>query len=238
MGNSVISISSDSETTSSIDSDIEVVSGKIKSEPVSDYEPSLAASASSPPHTPNGLYPETDDELEGYVSDHDENDSDNLKPLIQITRQTKVRDLIELTDLPACWPILPDTAFHLDLTKSTAQFRDKDGELLTMPGIIRREDSESWNTQTGSNKKSKLTNVKALGEDGKQCRRAVLVCSGVHKCELLDPVLMGDRTVPDPDEMKTLFEAERKINEQQYSSAQIAAATLVSSIFPSKDSSG
>lgn len=148
-----------------------------------------------------------------------------LQEKIKITTHCKVSEIKDIQELPPCWPILEDTAFRIDLTDcTTIPFLNENGNMRNMCSVVRGEDSDSWKTGTGGNTSQ---TIKVFALDGIPCRRAELKCSGTCKCEYLDGDLLGDRTEPDPGEMKRLFEAERAVNELQYSVEDVGAAAFV-----------
>ena len=62
--------------------------------------------------------------------------------------------------------------------------------------------------------------------DGITCQRADHVCGGIYHCDQLDMALLQgcERYVPDPNQRKDLWEAERQLNEREGTSTLGIAA--------------
>jgi hypothetical protein len=61
---------------------------------------------------------------------------------IELTRQPKCNKVVELTEIPTCWTVLhPDymTAYLLNLTADSREWRDSKGELMLMTTIIKSQ---------------------------------------------------------------------------------------------------
>ncbi|KII84398.1 hypothetical protein PLICRDRAFT_179640 [Plicaturopsis crispa FD-325 SS-3] len=137
---------------------------------------------------------------------------------VQITRQLTCDKLIHLTELPTCWTIPVDglrTAYFLDLTKDTRKWATDDGESMSMATIIKSQDQDAWGGTGSGGSIGRASVVMAL--DSVKCQRARHSCQGIYHCNQLDMSLLDgcERYVPDPNQRRDLWEAERKINEQE-----------------------
>jgi hypothetical protein len=61
---------------------------------------------------------------------------------IRITRQLVCKNIITLTEIPSCWSVPrpeENTAYLLDLTMDKREWKDADGELMSMASIIKSQ---------------------------------------------------------------------------------------------------
>ena len=64
-------------------------------------------------------------------------DDDNR---VQITRQFSCKKIITLTRIPTCWSVpydFEEVVYLLDLTQDTWEWKDKNGDLMSMAAIIK-----------------------------------------------------------------------------------------------------
>ncbi|KAI0356054.1 hypothetical protein OH77DRAFT_1538515 [Trametes cingulata] len=163
---------------------------------------------------------------------HHSTQTEDNNTWIYITRQTRVRKLITLTEVPRCWHVpLPDedTAYLLDLSNDPEDKWMRKGEPMSMAAIIKAEDQDAWGGGS-SGSKQKTVKVQALSNDKNspvECQQADHICQGIYRCEYLDPSILDHcaRYVPDPEEVRELAEAERLQNVAQTSSEE-AEATM------------
>jgi hypothetical protein len=86
--------------------------------------------------------PASDDVIE--ITDDDSTCPKKVKavPSIKITRQLRVSEIIRLTEIPSCWTVPAlgsDIAYELDLTGDKREWKDKNGELMSMASIIKSQ---------------------------------------------------------------------------------------------------
>ncbi|KAJ7628068.1 hypothetical protein B0H17DRAFT_1218393 [Mycena rosella] len=110
---------------------------------------------------------------------------------IRISRSEKVQRVVELTEIPARWPVPDvDTAYILDFsTDDRAKKETKGGKPAGLDAFLKAEDQDSWGA--GSNGCTKRDTIcKVLGDI--KTRRSIHKCNGGHKCEFFDPELLTD----------------------------------------------
>ncbi|KAJ7038863.1 hypothetical protein C8F04DRAFT_1392709 [Mycena alexandri] len=135
---------------------------------------------------------------------------------VAITKQLRVAEIRDIQTIPSCWTvpcpeIEPNFAYRLDLTADSREWLDSKNEPLSMAAIIKSEDQDSW----GGGSAGLLRKPSAvIALDNAPCQAAYHECQGVFVCDQLDETLLDghERYVPDDDEMRELFQAERTVN--------------------------
>lgn len=126
----------------------------VKAEPIEDSDFTIIAKGKRKRGTPLMKYRSTEPASSPGPSSVDiieilsDSDMDEIVPIkkpkgrIRISRQLSCDELITITKLPTCWAV-PETghcvAYLLDLTDDKREWRDAQGELLSMAGIIKSQ---------------------------------------------------------------------------------------------------
>ncbi|KAF8583090.1 hypothetical protein K439DRAFT_1617794 [Ramaria rubella] len=151
---------------------------------------------------------------------------------IAIIRQLKVSKMEHLKAIPRCWPVWEQhTAFILDLSQDDREWENSENEPISMETVIREHDQDNWGGSGGHHTdESKCPHVTVL--DNQQCQHVILKCQGCYTCSYLDPTLLQNciRQEYDNDQMRNIWEAERKLNEQQGGTVQGITATFYNQI--------
>ncbi|KAF8586349.1 hypothetical protein K439DRAFT_1615188 [Ramaria rubella] len=120
---------------------------------------------------------------------------------IAITCQLKVSKMEHLKAIPWCWPVQEQhTAFILDLSQDDREWENSENEPISMETVIREHDQDNWGSSGGHR------------TDESKCP---------HNCI---------RREYDNDQMRNVWEAERKLNEQQGGTVQGITATFYNQI--------
>ncbi|KAF8580703.1 hypothetical protein K439DRAFT_1619639 [Ramaria rubella] len=159
-------------------------------------------------------------------------ESEDVFMEIAITRQLKVSKTEHLKAIPRCWPVWEQhTAFILDLSQDNQEWENSENELISMETVIREHDQDNWGGSGGHRTdESKCLHVTVL--DNQWCQHIILKCQGCYTCSYLDPTLLQDCICReyDDDQMRNVWEAERKLNEQQGGTVQGITATFYNQI--------
>ena len=92
----------------------------------------------------------------------------------------------------------------------------------------RCQDQDSWGGGSAGSLEVKKTPL-VIPLDNQPCQYAEHQCQGVFHCSEMDMTLLEgcERYEPDDEEMRELWEAEREVNVQETSSANLRAAAYV-----------
>ncbi|CAK5283218.1 unnamed protein product, partial [Mycena citricolor] len=118
--------------------------------------------------------------------------------MIQITRELWVHELRSVDNIPDTWEVCrPDhsIAWLVDMSASTDLLLDEKGKRRMLQTYIRNEvrDQDSWGGKGSGGSLTGDVNVLAFPGTAKiRCRRAQWGCSGVRKCEFLDPSILAN----------------------------------------------
>ncbi|KAJ7801380.1 hypothetical protein B0H14DRAFT_2615353 [Mycena olivaceomarginata] len=132
---------------------------------------------------------------------------------IKITRQLKVDEIVHMTHVPSTFDVLrTPTAILIDLSGSAHLLMTPSGAFMVVDRFIRAENQESWHSTSGghTNGDVKVRHFTPDPEKEVLCRRVILTCNGVNKCEFLDPTLFAghERFEADEDAMRELWHQE------------------------------
>ncbi|KAF9472149.1 hypothetical protein BDN70DRAFT_938396 [Pholiota conissans] len=154
-------------------------------------------------------------------------DSDSASEVeTRITRQLIVPELRILKEIPSTWTVFKG-AYLLDLRGDTREWTDSTGKPLSMASIIKSQDQDAWGGGSGGSVKPKKC-PEVIPLDNQRCQLSEHQCQGIYHCSEIDMSLLNscERYVPDDDEMKRLFDAEREINQLESSTIYQAAAAF------------
>nr|GAT48672.1 predicted protein [Mycena chlorophos] len=144
------------------------------------------------------------------------------RPDVKITRQHYVDRIEPISVAKRTWPIIPDVGYFLDVQANKQVLFGKEGKPRPIDAYIRAEvDLDSRGGSTGLKDGDSWVYVfPASNGKGVRCRRAVLTCMGVGKCEHASPDLFVDceRYEPDPAGMQDLWFQELDANEREAAS--------------------
>ncbi|KAJ6608907.1 hypothetical protein B0H10DRAFT_512454 [Mycena sp. CBHHK59/15] len=102
---------------------------------------------------------------------------------------TYVEHIEYLSEIPTLWPVprVP-IAYVLDLSHEKFNLHNKDGHLIPLDTLVKRQDNDSWHGNSGSGNNP----VDVMFEPGATifCRRSRNDCSGCHACSAVDPALL------------------------------------------------
>ncbi|EDR04794.1 uncharacterized protein LACBIDRAFT_330283 [Laccaria bicolor S238N-H82] len=117
----------------------------------------------------------------------------------------------------------------------TREWKDKNGDLMSMAAIIKSVDQDAWGGGSGGHLSTKKTPIIPL-LDNEPCQVAEHFCQGIFHCDQLDLALLEgiERYEPDEDDRKDLFKAEREQNIRETDSMYTRAASFYSAV--NKDS--
>nr|GAT54288.1 predicted protein [Mycena chlorophos] len=175
----------------------------------------------SPPAAPSELGHGTPDRGKGKGKSKSKGKGKMVRPAIKVTREQYVDRIEPITAAKRTWPIIPDLAYFLDVQSNKGVLLGKDGKKRTLDAYLRAEDLDSRGGSTGSKDGDVWVHVfPRSGGRGVRCRRAVLTCVGVGKCEHASPDLFIDceRYEPDPAGMQDLWFQELDANEREAAS--------------------
>ncbi|KAJ7824717.1 hypothetical protein B0H14DRAFT_2596999 [Mycena olivaceomarginata] len=142
---------------------------------------------------------------------------------IKITRQLKVNEIVHMTHVPSTFDVpRTPTAILIDLSGSAHLLMTPSGAFMVVDRFIRAENQESWDSTSGghTNGDVKVRGFTPNPEKEVLCRRVILTCNGVNKCEFLDPTLFAghERFEADEDAMRGLWHQELDQNEAEAAS--------------------
>ncbi|KAJ7862404.1 hypothetical protein B0H14DRAFT_2575473 [Mycena olivaceomarginata] len=142
---------------------------------------------------------------------------------IKITRQLKVNEIVHMTHVPSTFDVpRTPTAILIDLSGSAHLLMTPSGAFMVVDRFIRAENQESWDSTSGghTNGDVKVRGFTPNPEKEVLCRRVILTCNGVNKCEFLDPTLFAghERFEADEDAMRELWHQELDQNEAEAAS--------------------
>ncbi|CAK5267847.1 unnamed protein product [Mycena citricolor] len=146
---------------------------------------------------------------------------ENHEGMVQITRELWVHELCNITEVPETWVVSrPDhlVAWLVDMSESVDLLRDASGDFLPFQAFLRAEDQDSWGGKGSAGRPEGDVDVLALLPGKKiRSRRAQWGCSGLRKCEFLDPSILEDceRYDVDPAGMKQLWDLVLDANERE-----------------------
>ncbi|KAF6749912.1 hypothetical protein DFP72DRAFT_1072820 [Ephemerocybe angulata] len=139
---------------------------------------------------------------------------------IKITRQTKVHTLITVTKLPSTWPVPRDgenVATLVDLSEDTTDWKDENGNEMSMAAKIKWESQDSWGGKGSAGSKSEGSKARHpyVFPLETKCQKAYHTCMGSYVCDRIDPMLLPsdyERYEEDPEKMHQLYDSEREVN--------------------------